>query len=91
MNVDSVIDVVRIGLTLAAKLGGPVLITALVVGLLISIFQSATQIQEVTLSFVPKALAVAIVFVIAGNWMITELIDTTHQLFDMVPTLINGG
>lgn len=79
------------GLLVAAKLGAPILVTALVVGFAISLLQSITQVQEVTLSFVPKAVAVAIALVVAGNWMIAEMIAFTNELFSRIPQLLAGG
>ena len=67
----------------AAKVAAPVLITALLVGFLISLFQAATQIQEQTLSFVPKIIAVAIALLVTGNWVLAELVSFTHSLFDL--------
>ena len=86
-------QVVHIGLqamVLAAKLGAPVLLTALIVGFIVSLFQSVTQIQEVTLSFVPKAVGVAVALLVTGNWMLHELVSFTTALFDQIPNLING-
>ena len=86
-------QVVQLGLeamTLAAKLGAPVLLTALLIGFAVSLFQSVTQIQEVTLTFVPKLAGVALVIVVSGHWMLGQLISFTHQLFDMIPRLINS-
>lgn len=77
-------------LILAAKLCAPILLTALAVGFVISFFQSITQIQEVTLSFVPKAIAVAFVLFVSGHWMISEAVSFTHMLFDRIPTLLQG-
>ena len=77
-------------MVLAAKLGAPVLLTALLVGFAVSLFQSVTQIQEVTLSFVPKAIAVAVALLVTGNWMLHELVSFTTALFDQIPNLING-
>ncbi len=73
---------------LAAKLCAPTLATALAIGLFIGLIQSATQIQEQTLAFVPKLAGVAIVLVICGNWMLSQLISFTHQLFNMIPQLL---
>ena len=78
-------------LVLAAKLAAPMLVTSLVVGFAISVFQSITQIQEATLSFVPKAIAVAIALVVCGHWMITEAVDFTTHLFAMIPTYLGNG
>ncbi|WIM96753.1 flagellar biosynthesis protein FliQ [Actinoplanes oblitus] len=83
--------VVELGLqamTIAAKLSAPVLLTALAVGFAISLFQSVTQIQEATLSFVPKAVAIGAVLLLAGNWMLHEMITYTTQLFDRIPDLL---
>jgi len=90
MNPAMVIDIGMQALVVAAKLGAPMLITALVVGFAISVFQSITQIQEVTLSFVPKAVAVAIALVISGQWMIAEIVTFTQSLFERIPQLVGG-
>ena len=90
MNPAAVIDISVQALMVAAKLGAPMLITALVVGFAISVFQSITQIQEVTLSFVPKAVAVSIALVISGQWMIAEMVTFTQTLFDRIPQLVGG-
>jgi len=83
-------DIGMLALMTAGKLAAPVLLTALVVGFAISLFQSVTQIQEPTLAFVPKAVAVAVVLLLSGHWMITEMIDFTHALFDKIPGLLSG-
>jgi flagellar biosynthetic protein FliQ len=72
----------------AAKVAAPVLLTALLVGFMISLFQAATQIQEPTLSFVPKMIAVAIALLVTGNWVLSELVSFTHQLFESLPRLL---
>ncbi len=87
-------DVIHIALqsmTAAVKLGTPILLTALVVGFAISLFQSATQIQEVTLSFVPKAIGVAVALLVSGNWMLHELMSFTTGLWGQIPHLIGAG
>lgn len=91
MSPESALDIGMEGLLIAAKLAAPVLVTALVVGFAISLLQSITQVQEVTLTFVPKMIAVGIALLIAGNWMITEIVAFTHQLFDRIPQLLSGG
>jgi flagellar biosynthesis protein FliQ len=73
---------------LAAKVAAPILLTALLVGFMISLFQAATQIQESTLSFVPKMIAVGIAMLVTGNWVLQQLISFTHQLFEMLPRLL---
>ncbi|CAH0213275.1 MULTISPECIES: flagellar biosynthesis protein FliQ [unclassified Microbacterium] len=91
MSPEAVLDIGTQGLLIAAKLAAPVLITALVVGFGISLLQSITQVQEVTLSFVPKIVAVGIALLIAGNWMIAEIIAFTNDMFDRIPMLLSGG
>ena len=75
-------------MTIAAKLGAPILITALIVGFAISLFQSVTQIQEATLSFVPKAAGVGVALLFSGNWMMHEMISYTTRLYEQIPTLL---
>lgn len=87
----AVLDVALSTMLVAAKLSAPVLVTALAVGFTVSLFQSVTQIQEVTLSFVPKALAVGIVLLVAGNWMISTMVDFTIELYDRIPNLLGLG
>jgi flagellar biosynthesis protein FliQ len=75
----------------AAKVAAPILLTALLVGFMISLFQAATQIQEQTLSFVPKMIAVAIALLVTGNWVLSELVTFTHHLFESLPRLLGKG
>jgi flagellar biosynthetic protein FliQ len=91
MNQNQVVDLAIRALMLAAELAAPLLITALVVGFAVSVFQSITQIQEATLAFVPKAIAVAIALVVCGHWMITEAVTFTQQLFAMIPSYLNAS
>ncbi|MET1021847.1 MAG: flagellar biosynthesis protein FliQ [Arthrobacter sp.] len=91
MNTNALMDIGLLAMITAAKLSAPILITALVVGFAISLFQSITQIQEVTLSFVPKAIAVALVLLISGHWMISEMVSFTNALFEKIPGLLSGG
>ncbi len=91
MSPEAVLDIGMEGIIVAAKLAAPILITALVVGFGISLLQSITQVQEVTLSFVPKIVAVAIALIVAGNWMIAEIIAFTNDMFDRIPQLLSGG
>jgi flagellar biosynthetic protein FliQ len=73
---------------LTLLLGAPLLLVALVVGLLISLFQAATQINEMTLSFIPKLLAVFAVLVIAGPWMLGMMLDYMRNLISSIPQLV---
>jgi flagellar biosynthetic protein FliQ len=91
MDDSAVLDIAISTMVVAAKLAAPILVVALVVGFAISLFQSVTQIQEVTLSFVPKAVGVGVVLVVAGHWMLTTLMDFTTQLFDRIPDLLSLG
>jgi flagellar biosynthesis protein FliQ len=90
MDSGAIVDIASLALGLAAKLAAPALLTALAVGVFVSVIQSMTQIQEITLSFVPKAVAVSIVLVLSGNWMVTEFVQTTYALFDLIPRLVGG-
>lgn len=90
MDTAAVLDIGLDALILAAKLSAPVLITALVVGFAISLLQSITQIQEVTLSFVPKAIAVGIALLVTGHWMISETVAFTTDLYGRIPSLLGG-
>ena len=72
----------------ALKLSAPILVTSLVIGFAISLFQSMTQIQEFTLSFVPKLVGVGVALLVSGNWMLHTMIDFTNDLFETLPTLL---
>jgi flagellar biosynthetic protein FliQ len=85
-----VIEIVAAGLLTASKIAGPVLVSTLAIGLLLSIVQSATQVQESTLTFLPKLLVAAVVLVVTGAWCLRVLESFTHQMFDLVPTLLGS-
>jgi flagellar biosynthesis protein FliQ len=88
---DTAVIEIAVQMTLVvAKVAAPILVTSLAIGLAISLFQSVTQIQEVTLTFVPKLAGVALVIVVSGHWMLNTVVGFTHQLFDMIPRLIAG-
>jgi len=91
MDANAVLDIGLQGLIIAAKLSAPVLVTALVVGFAVSLVQSITQIQEVTLSFVPKVVAIGFALLVTGHWMISEMVSFTRQMFDKIPALLGGG
>lgn len=88
MTPTTVIDLGRQALELTLLVSAPLFIAALVTGLIISIFQAATQINEQTLSFVPKLIATFITLVLAGPWMITMLTDYIRRLFESIPSMI---
>ncbi len=87
---DNVIQIVASALLTATKIAGPVLIGTLAVGLLLSIVQSATQVQESTLTFLPKLAVAAVVLVLTGAWTLRVLEGFTHQVFAMIPALLNS-
>jgi len=91
VNQDVVINVGMDAMQLAFKVAMPLLLVGLVVGLVISVFQAVTQIQEQTLTFIPKIVAMGVVLVVAGPWMLSELITYTQQLYSSIPTMIDGG
>jgi flagellar biosynthetic protein FliQ len=72
----------------AAKLAAPALLTALVIGFAVSLFQSATQIQEFTLAFVPKVIGVGVALLLSGTWMLDTMLTFTRQLFAQIPSLL---
>ena len=75
-------------LEMALMLAAPMLLAALIIGLLVGIFQAATQINEMTLSFIPKLLGMATVLVVAGPWMLRELIGYTRLLIESIPSMV---
>jgi flagellar biosynthesis protein FliQ len=91
VNQDVVINVGMQAMQLAFKVAMPLLLVGLAVGLLVSIFQAVTQIQEQTLTFIPKIVAMGLVLVVAGPWMLSEVITYTEQLYSSIPTMIDGG
>ncbi|CDH44524.1 flagellar biosynthesis protein FliQ [Candidatus Contendibacter odensensis] len=88
MTPETVITLGQRALELATLLSAPVLLASLVVGVLISLFQAATQINEMTLSFVPKLLVVVLILLLAGPWMLELLVDFTRNLFKEIPNMI---
>ncbi|MBT2337252.1 flagellar biosynthesis protein FliQ [Variovorax paradoxus] len=88
MTPESVMSLGSQAIHVSLLLGAPMLLVALVVGLIISVFQAATQINEATLSFIPKLLAVFAVLVIAGPWMLAQMLDYIRTLFSSIPQLV---
>jgi flagellar biosynthetic protein FliQ len=78
-------DAIQTGLTIAA----PILVVSILVGLLVSIFQATTQIQEQTLTFVPKLVAIAAVGIIAGSWMLQTMISFTQRIFELIANIVH--
>ena len=89
MTDTAIIEIALHTMVVALKLSAPILITSLVIGFTISLFQSLTQIQEVTLSFVPKLLGVGVALLLCGNWMMHTLVTFTNDLFAGLPAMLN--
>ena len=89
MTPSEAITLTQNAVTLTLLLSAPVLLVAMVVGLLISLFQAVTQIQEMTLTFVPKIVAVMATLLFLSSWMINKLVDYTHELIVNLPTIIH--
>ncbi len=88
MTPDTVLDVGQRALEVTAMMTGVILIPALLVGLLVAMFQAATQINEMTLTFIPKLIIVALVLMLAGPWMLQLIMDFVIELFESIPELI---
>lgn len=88
MDQDLVINLVMQAVTVAVKVALPLLLAGLLVGLLVSVFQAVTQIQEMTLTFIPKILAAIAVMVIAGPWMLNTIVGYTTQLWQGIPGIV---
>ena len=87
---DQIVQIVGAALITATKIAGPVLVATLVIGLALSIVQSATQVQESTLTFLPKLVVAGVVLVLTGAWALRTLEGFTRELFTLVPGLINS-
>lgn len=85
MSQSEVLELGRQAMWVGLQIATPVLLTALVVGLLVSIFQAVTQIQEMTLQFIPKIVAVGVVMLIAGGWMLTQIVEFTVRVLTNLP------
>ena len=88
MTPDTVIDISQQALYVITLLASPMLVSALVIGLLIGMFQAATQINEMTLSFIPKLFVLVVALLIAGPWMLNLLLNYTRNLYLSIPGLI---
>jgi flagellar biosynthesis protein FliQ len=91
MTDTQIVDIGTRAMTVAAELSAPMLITALIVGFVISLFQSVTQIQDSTLSFVPKIVAIGVAMLLTGNWALHQMISFTTTLYQQIPKYIGGG
>ena len=88
MTPASVIEIGRVAIEVTLLVSTPMFLAALVTCLVVSIFQAATQINEMTLSFVPKLVAMFVTLVVAGPWMLTVLTDYMRRLFESIPGMI---
>ena len=88
MNAQAVLTFAQEALLLLLTISLPVRLTVMVVGLVVSIFQAVTQINESTLSFVPKMVAAVVVFAVAGPWMISTIVDFIRRTFENIPTAL---
>ena len=84
MNEQMIMGIISKTLSVALMVGGPILILSLVVGLLVSIFQAATQLQEQTLTFVPKLITIAAILLVGGSWMLNKVVIFTQQIMNMI-------
>ena len=82
-----IIDIMRQLMLVCIKVAGPVLLVSIVVGLIIAIFQAATQIQEQTLTFVPKVLIIALMLLLLGSWIYSNIHDFTIMIFDLMASI----
>ena len=88
MTPESVMSIGRHAIEITLMIAAPMLLVALAIGLIVSIFQAATQINEMTLSFIPKLIGIFIALMVAGPWMLSVLTDYIRQLFTNIPNLI---
>ncbi|HEY4074625.1 MAG TPA: flagellar biosynthesis protein FliQ [Herbaspirillum sp.] len=88
MTPESVMTLGRQAMEVTLMIAAPMLLTSLVVGLLVSIFQAATQINEATLSFIPKLVGVFLALIIAGPWMLSIIVDYMHTMFSGIPAMV---
>jgi flagellar biosynthetic protein FliQ len=90
MNQDVVVSIAVQAMEVGLKVALPMLLVGLAIGLLVSIFQAVTQIQEQSLSFIPKILGLVVVVIVMGPWMLGQLLSWTEQLYGSIPTLVGG-
>jgi flagellar biosynthetic protein FliQ len=90
VNQDVVISIVTQAMEVGLKVALPILLVGLVVGLVISVFQAVTQIQEQPLSFIPKVLGLVVVIVVAGPWMLGQILTWTQELYGSIPSLVGA-
>jgi flagellar biosynthetic protein FliQ len=82
-----VLEILTGAIVISTKLAAPMLIVSLVVGVVISVIQTVTQIQEMSLTFVPKLVGIAVIIIVAGSWMMRELVGWVTELWQTIPTI----
>ena len=87
MSQGEILNVFSEGLMLIVKIAGPILMASVVIGLIVAIFQAATQIHEQTLTFVPKLIVIALIFLLSGSWMMKLMIEFIESLFNTIARL----
>jgi flagellar biosynthetic protein FliQ len=90
MSQDQVISICVSAMEVAMKIALPMLLVGLVLGLLVSVFQAVTQIQEQTLSFIPKIVGLGVVLIVLGPWMLGQILTWTEELYAQIPSLVGG-
>jgi flagellar biosynthesis protein FliQ len=90
VNQDTVANLAAQAISLSLKIAGPLLLAALVIGLIVSVFQAVTQIQEQSLSLIPKIAGVAVVVVLLGPWMLGQLVSYTTALYTSIPSMVGS-
>jgi flagellar biosynthesis protein FliQ len=90
VNQDTVVNLAAQAMSLSLKIAGPLLLVGLVIGLVVSVFQAVTQIQEQSLSLIPKIVGVAVVIMLLGPWMLGQLVSYTSALYTAIPTMVGS-
>jgi flagellar biosynthesis protein FliQ len=90
MSQDTVVNLASQAIMLALSVAGPLLLVSLLIGLLVSVFQAVTQIQEQTLSLIPKIVGIVIVIVVLGPWMLDRIVTYTTNLYGSIPSMVGS-
>jgi flagellar biosynthesis protein FliQ len=90
INQDTVVNLASQAMSLGLKVAGPLLLVGLVIGIVVSVFQAVTQIQEQSLSLIPKIAGVAVVIVLLGPWMLGQLVSYTTALYTSIPSMVGS-
>ncbi len=88
MTSDTVISIGQEALRVTAMISAPILLSVLAIGIVVGMFQAATSINEQTLSFIPKLIILVLVLAIAGSWMLSQIVEFTKNIFEMIPDII---